>query len=116
MKLADVVRRWYDGAEESWEVVIQLFTTKKYQFALFFLHLTLEKILKGLYLNKFSEPSSYTHDLKKLTVAIGVSLSEKELQELEEISSFNVSARYEEYKSMIYKKATREYTMKWIKI
>ena len=43
-------------------------------------------------------------------------MSEKELQELEEISSFNVSARYEEYKSMIYKKATREYTMKWIKI
>ncbi len=33
-----------------------------------------------------------------------------------EITTFNISARYDDYKFKFYKKATREFTDKWLKI
>lgn len=42
-------------------------------------------------------------------------LSEEELANLKEISSFNVSARYDSYKRDFYRKVTREFATEWMK-
>jgi len=43
-------------------------------------------------------------------------LSKTQEKNLSEITSFNINARYEDYKHAFYKKATRAYALKWIKI
>ena len=45
-----------------------------------------------------------------------ISLTEKEIELLAEITTFNVEARYDIYKRRLYKKADRKYTEKFIKV
>ena len=41
-------------------------------------------------------------------------MSNEDFEKMAEISEFNVSARYESHKYKIYKKATLEFTKKWM--
>lgn len=114
MTQEESVKIWLDGANDALDTTDKLFENGKYHHALFFLHLALEKILKCLYVSIKSEAPPYIHNLKQISQMVGMTLSEEELGQLDEISEFNVSARYEDYKYKIYKKATREYTEKWM--
>lgn len=116
MAYNDVIKHWFEGADEAWETANVLIASKKYHFALFFLHLAIEKTLKGLYLEKFNEPPPYVHNLIRLAKELDIKLINKEIKEMEEISSFNMAARYDDYKYKLYKKATKEYTNDWMKI
>lgn len=107
---------WTDGAIDALDTCDKLFKSKKYHHTLFFLHLALEKIIKALYISKLDESPPYIHDLKDLIVLIEKEVEKEELEQLEEISKYNVSARYDDYKYKIYKLATKEYTSNWIKI
>lgn len=108
-------KHWFDGADDAWKTALILAKSDRRHHALFFLHLTIEKILKGLYLLKFDEPAPFEHNLKKLAFKIGGLVNEEELKELSEISSFNISARYDEYKLHLYEIATEEFTKLWFK-
>lgn len=108
------IKIWVDGAEDAIDTCKKLFKSKKYHHALFFLHLALEKIIKAVYISKLDASPPYLHNLKELCKKMKIDLSTSELDELDEISEFNVSARYEEYKFKIYKRATKEYSEKWM--
>ena len=41
-------------------------------------------------------------------------INKKVLEQLREITSYNIEARYDDYKLSFYKKATKEYTSKWV--
>ncbi len=110
------VNIWVEGAIDALDTCDKLFKSKKYHHALFFLHLALEKIIKALYISKLDESPPYIHDLKELIVLIEMNIEKEELEQLEEISKYNVSARYDDYKYKIFKLATKEYVLKWIKI
>lgn len=110
------VKIWVDGAIDALDTCDKLFKSKKYHHALFFLHLALEKIIKALYISKLDTSPPYTHDLKELIVSIESNVEKEELEQLGEITKYNVSARYDDYKYKIYKLATKEYTLEWIKI
>lgn len=110
------VKIWVDGAVDALDTCDKLFESKKYHHALFFLHLALEKIIKALYISKLDESPPYIHDLKELINFIELDTEKEELKQLEEISKYNVAARYDDYKYKIYKLATKVYTFKWIKI
>lgn len=110
------VKIWIDGAVDALDTCDKLFKSKKYHHALFFLHLALEKIIKALYISKLDESPPYIHNLKQLVKVAKIKVSKVELKKLDEISEFNVSARYDDYKYKIYKRATLEYTKKWLKI
>ena len=107
---------WIGGATDALDTCDKLFKSKKYHHALFFLHLALEKIIKALYISKIDGSPPYIHNLKLLVKMSKVELNDKEIRELDEISEFNVSARYDDYKYEIYKKATKDYTKKWIRV
>jgi len=92
-----------------------LYMNKEYHWALFFWHLTLEKLLKALIL-KYGGEILYTHNLVRLAHAANLTLTENQERELTEITTFNLEARYDDEKLTFYKKATREYADHWIKI
>lgn len=116
MTEAEAVQAWKDSAVENLGTAEELLKLGKKHHALFFLHLALEKILKGLHQYLKHQPSLYIHDLYKLAVASGLKISEEERGELDEISTFNVAARYDIFKQRLYRKATKEFTDKWMKI
>lgn len=109
-------RNWLNGADDAWELMLGIAKSKDGHFALFFLHLSLEKTLKGLYLSKFNKPAPYTHDLLQLTNEVKFETTETENKQLSEISTFNIAARYDDYKYRLREKATPEFVNEWIKI
>lgn len=106
---------WVEGSKDALDTAQKLFVSKKFNHSLFFLHLALEKLLKAIYISKKDEAPPYTHDLVTLAEKCLMSVSDDQKSQLAEISEFNVSARYEDYKNRMYKKATEEYTTEWFK-
>ena len=115
MRMSDLTY-WETGSEDDLDSAHKLFEGKKYHHALFFLHLALEKILKAIYVKKKNEPPPPIHDLVRLTEKSSLSISEEMTLQLAEISTYNIAARYDDYKMRFYKKATHEYAQKWMKV
>lgn len=110
------IKIWIDGSIDAKDTAQKLFDSKKFNHSLFFLHLALEKLLKAIFIHKFDAAPPYTHDLVILAEKCEINITEEQKIQLVEISEFNVTARYEEYKYKMYKKATPEYTAQWFKI
>lgn len=114
MSQEEAVKYWIASAQEDWDVAQSLLESARYNHALFFLQLTLEKLIKAVHVSQKDESPLYVHNLVLLTQKAGVSFSDEELADLKEISSFNTSARYDSYKRDFYKKATHEFTVEWL--
>jgi len=87
--------------------------SKRYHHCLFFCHLVVEKALKALVTKETGDHALPTHNLIRLAKNANLSLSPEREAGLEEINTFNIRARYDDYKLEFYKRATREYTRKW---
>lgn len=111
----EAIKYWLKSSQDDLDTAQKLFNLKKYNYALFFLHLALEKIIKGVYLVKKNEAPPLIHDLVSLSEKAEILISSEEKEELAEISTFNIAARYDDYKLKFYKKATKEYSNLWIK-
>lgn len=111
----EAIEFWLKSSQDDLDTAKKLFSLKKYNHALFFLHLSLEKIIKAVYLSKKDEAPPLVHDLVILTEKAEINISSAEKEELVEISTFNIAARYDDYKLKFYKKATKEYSQKWFK-
>ena len=109
-----VVRYWQKTAENDFETTICLFKGKRYSDSLFFGHIVLEKILKGLVVEKIKKEAPYIHNLIKLADMSGCDLSKDEMDLLDVVSKFNIRARYPEYKLQFYKQCDKEYTKKYL--
>lgn len=110
------IRYWKITAERNWETTRSLFKLKHYDACLFFCHLAIEKILKGLVVKKTKQASPYTHDLERLALLANLVVSKNQLENLKIISEFNIVGRYDNIKYEFYKKCTKEYTEKYFKI
>ena len=112
MTKEDKIKYWLRSAEQDWEVVRHLFEKKDYSYALFFGHLTIEKILKAIFTDKHDKTPPFSHNLVYLSEKAGLKLNEEMLELLEEISDFNLEARYPDQKFSFYKKCTMSFTKK----
>ena len=74
--------------------------------------MVIEKLLKALYAknNKETPHAPKTHDLLYLAEKIDLELTEEQEAILNEITTFNLSTRYDDYKRAFYNKCTDEYT------
>ena len=55
------------------------------------------------------------HDLVRLTQQATLSIDTLRKEQLKEITSWNINARYDDYKRKFYQKATKEFTAMWMK-
>ncbi len=109
-------KAWLKSAIEDLKIAQDLFRLKHYSYALFFCHLSLEKILKTIYLKQNKKYPVITHKLAKLAFACKIKLSDQQNDYLNEITTFNVEARYDVVKEKLYKKATKKFTQKYLDI
>ena len=106
----DKVKYWLKTADQDWKVANHLFEKKDYSYALFFGHLTIEKILKAIFTDKKDKTPPFSHNLVYLSEKAGLELNDENLELLEEVSDFNLEARYPDDKFSFYKKSTSEFT------
>ena len=94
-----------------------LYKAEKYSWCLFVGHLVIEKLIKGIYAknNQDNPKAPKSHDLLFLAKKCELELNDDKRAKLDLITSFNMSARYEDHKRAFYNKCTKEYTEGQIK-
>ncbi|MBU0578383.1 HEPN domain-containing protein [Patescibacteria group bacterium] len=107
---------WYGSSEDDWDTALKLQENKKYHHALFFGHLSLEKLFKGKIVEILDRHPLPVHDLILLSTKIECELSLEQKDELKEITSFNLEARYDSYKLKFYKKVNKNFCITWMKV
>jgi HEPN domain-containing protein len=110
----EVVKYWLIASKEDFDSAEILFENKKYHHALFFCHLSIEKMLKAIIVKSAKTAPPLIHDLIRLAEKAKLPLSEAQINELAEITTFNIEARYDDYKLSFRKKATRRFSLKYI--
>lgn len=114
MIIEDVVNYWIATAEHDRETMDVLFKSGRYSDSLFFGHIILEKILKGLVAKNTREHPPYTHNLLQLQILSKESLDESEVDFLSKMNDFNIRTRYPERRLELYKQCTKEFTEVYI--
>lgn len=109
-------KAWIKSAQEDLDVAEDLFKNKRYSYSLFFCHLALEKILKANYIDKKDDAPPVSHDLEYLSRKCGLNISKSETEQLKEITTFNIEARYDVIKEKLYKKATLAFSKEYLGI
>ena len=112
----EIVKFWKDKAIDDRITARELLKSRRYSACLFFVHIYLEKLLKSLIVKKTGKPAPFVHDLLGLASIAEIELSEEQKELLREINTFNIRARYDNYKSEFYKRATRSYALKYFKL
>ena len=105
-----------ESSDNDWKIAQKLFNSRDYAYALFFCHLTLEKLLKYLIVAKTDKAAPYIHDLVKLSQFADVELDKNTKEALKEITTFNIAGRYDDEKQTFYKKCTKPYAKKYFNI
>jgi len=112
MEKEERVRFWWESANRNVIDAEDNYKMKHYDWCLFIWGLALEKLLKAQLINKGKE-IIFTHNLIKLAQDAGFRLDEEECDNLAEINTFNINARYDDYKYEFYRRAMLEYARKW---
>jgi HEPN domain-containing protein len=109
------IQYWLESAEDDWKVSNHLFEKGDYPYSLFFGHLTIEKILKAIYVDRLNESPPYTHRLVYLAEKISLNPTVEQLELLETITDFNMEARYPDEKFSFKKRCTKDFTEKYLR-
>ena len=112
----EVSRYWMDEAEEALAVLEHLFEKGDYSYALFFGHLAVEKMLKGLYVAIKKEHAPPIHNLYRLARMTGMLMTPERKEQLTLITSFNIEARYPDLKRSFRAKCTRQFAVEKIQV
>jgi|ERR1017187_722939 HEPN domain-containing protein len=102
------INYWQSTAIDDLESIDYLFEGRKYVQALFFAHLSLEKILKALWVksNDHNFPPK-THNLIYLYENSKITLSEEQTDFLQMMNVYQIEGRYPDYISMLHNTTTK---------
>jgi HEPN domain-containing protein len=109
-----IILYWRSSSDLNYQTMQNLMKTKEYSWALFLGHLVIEKLVKALYVKKLQKHPLQSHDLLRLFEKIDISLPLGYDEWLDKITTFNLNARYDDYKQSFHKLCTVEYTKEWI--
>ncbi len=110
----EIVKHWLQSAERNYITMNNLLNSKDYNWALFMGHLVIEKTLKAISVKKLKRHPIFTHDLLRLASKVNLEVSNEHQEWLDKVTTFNLNARYENYKQDFYKLCTKEFTDNWI--
>lgn len=109
-----VVKHWIESSEKDFKVMNILFKEKSYDWALFIGHISVEKLLKAYYVKIHNTNAPFTHNLYRLAQLSNIELTDEYSDWLDQITTFNIEARYDDFKKEFYSLCTFEYTQNWI--
>lgn len=125
LDIKQIASYWVEEADEALTVAEHLFEKSDYSYGLFFCHLAVEKMLKGVFVVRRKDHAPPLHNLVRLAQLAGLNPDKDRLEKLTLISSFNIEARYPDLQRSFRKKCTLEFaresmasvqeTIQWLK-
>lgn len=110
------IQYWLSEAREDQLSMKAMLDIARYDWALFVGHLSIEKVLKAAWVNNNSDNfPPKTHNLLKLATEAKLELNKEDQNLLLEITEFNITARYPDYKKQFRKKCTKEFSTNYVK-
>jgi HEPN domain-containing protein len=109
-----IVGHWIETSDCDFNAMLVLYNSQSYHWALFMGHITIEKLLKAYFVKKKGTHAPLTHNLYRLAELSDMELNEEQSDWLYRITTFNINARYDDYKKEFYKICTKEFTEEWI--
>ena len=112
MNNIDLMKYWFESSDSDFDTMKVLFENHKNTWCLFIGHLVIEKLLKGLYAKNNPENpiSPKIHNLILLSQKANLDVPNEIKEKIQVINTFNISARYDDYKKTFEEKCTNEYT------
>lgn len=115
--LSKVIVYWKTSAATDLKAAEGLFEKRLYPQCLFFCHLTIEKLLKGLVVQRTKKQAPFRHELAYLATLAALDLQPEQRRVLEDLSLFNIAGRYGDAKMAFYKKYNkRSFAKKYLDI
>ena len=113
----DLIGYWFESADNDYETMKVLYYNKKNTWCLFIGHLVIEKLLKGLYAknNPDNPIAPRIHNLILLSQKAKLEVPTEIREKIQTINTFNISARYDDYKKSFDAKCTNDYTKEQVK-
>ncbi len=112
MEKKDLIDYWVKTSDNDYNTMLNLLKSKDYQWSLFIGHLVIEKLLKAIYVKQVDSNPPRIHDLLRLTERAGLDTTEEQKDLLDLITTFNINARYPDYKQIFYNKCDYDFTIK----
>jgi len=109
-----IVKHWIDTSDSDFEAMLTLFRSEIYHWALFMGHISIEKLLKAYYVKENQNHAPFTHNLYRLAELGNLEINEEYAEWLFKITTFNLNARYDDYKKEFYTICTADFTKEWI--
>ncbi len=111
MEITEQIAYWKNLAESDLEVARRFLQRKEdLHYCLFFCHMSLEKMIKGLVVAATQATPPKIHDLLLLAERAKLTLTEEMAAKFKNFNSFNLEARYPDYKLSFYKLCTLDFT------
>jgi HEPN domain-containing protein len=107
------VQYWRETSDKDYRTMQNLLKSGDNSWALFLGHLVLEKLLKAHYVKNLQKHPIFTHNLLRLVKESGLVINTETEEWLDDISTFNINARYDNYKQDFYRLCTKEFTKIW---
>jgi HEPN domain-containing protein len=114
MEKKELISYWTNSSDKDFKTMEHLFKKKDYNWALFIGHLVIEKLIKAFYVKNIGSKHPFGHDLLRLAAQAKLELNEEQKDILDMVTTFNINARYDDYKMEFYKMCTKEFTTEWI--
>ncbi|MDD4192450.1 MAG: HEPN domain-containing protein [Mangrovibacterium sp.] len=108
------INHWITRSDQDFETMIHLYHSKDYHWALFMGHLVIERLLKAGVVRKTKTYAPFTHDLRRLAKLSGIDFNDEQKRWLDTTTTFNLNARYDDYKQDFYERCTPEFTEIWV--
>ncbi len=117
MDSVDLIKYWFESSDNDYETMKVLYNNKKNTWCLFIGHLVIEKLLKGLYAKNNPENpiAPKIHNLILLSKKANLEVPTEIRKKIQTINTFNISARYDDYKKSFDAKCTEDYTLEQVK-
>ncbi len=109
-----IVNHWIQTSDDDYKTMNSLFESKSYSWSLFIGHISLEKLLKAYFVQKYRRHAPFTHNLYRLAELSEIELTDEYADWLDKITTFNLNARYDDYKREFYSLCTLDFTTEWI--
>jgi len=109
-----IIQSWVSSSDENYDTMLDLYHAKRYSWALFLGHLSIEKLLKAYFVKVNEEHAPLLHNLSRLAELSHINLTNEQRIDFSTITTFNLNARYDDYKQSFSNKCTMEYTDLWI--
>lgn len=107
INVQEIKEYWLEEALEALNVADHLYEKNDYSYSLFFGHLAIEKLLKGVFVVKKGEHAPYIHNLQRLAEMLDIKLTDDQTEKLITITRFNLESRYPDQKRSFRKNAQK---------